>query len=244
LIVRKVVINDNNGTSTAQNFSFIVNQGTTTTFYENEEAPLRGQNTLSVDSGVYTVTETPADGYSTTYENCSEVSIPAGSSSVCIITNNDNAPVVVTSNEPVQGQTGGGNILPGGSNGGNTGGGNNNPGAVLGAATDTGPACTAVVTEYMRIGQANNPAQVMKLQTFLNSQNLGITLVVNGIFDVQTEAAVKAFQLKYADDILLPWVRIGRLSSKNVATGYVYKTTLRWINHLACMNNPLPPVSL
>jgi peptidoglycan hydrolase-like protein with peptidoglycan-binding domain len=178
--------------------------------------------------GKYSILETPAAGYTTTYENCSGVSVLAGSSTVCTITNNDIAPAV-TEPQVVNGPTGGGNIVGGGQ--------------VLGASTDDGNSCSVLLTDYMRYGQKNNSVQVTKLQTFLNSQNLGITLVVNGIFDRATENAVKAFQLKYAEEILAPWVKAGKIKNK-VATGYVYKTTLRWINHLNCSKNPLPPISL
>ena len=42
---------------------------------------------MTVDAGTYSVVETDADGYSATYENCSELQIPNGGSATCTITN-------------------------------------------------------------------------------------------------------------------------------------------------------------
>lgn len=121
----------------------------------------------------------------------------------------------------------------GGNGGGNgpivgTFGGGNGPimGSVLGASTSNiGSSCTPVITTFMRMGKNNDPEQVKVLQNFLN-KDLGISLEVNGIFDTATDAAVKQFQLKYSKDILSPW-------GISQATGYVYKTTSRWINMLS-----------
>lgn len=143
------------------------------------------------------------------------------------------------------GYGGGGGSGGGSSSGGSTGGGSVLPtrGSVLGASTDTGTstvnnqACTILLTKFMRRGQKNDTEEVKKLQTFLNSQNLGITLPVTGFFGAQTESAVKLLQNKHAADVLTPW-------GLTAPTGHVYKTTLRWINHLQCMKAPLPPLSL
>jgi hypothetical protein len=135
------------------------------------------------------------------------------------------------------------------------------PPAVLGAATSTdegsgtgsttpevlppppAPSCTAngeYITEYMGKGKKNNPEQVKKLQEFLNMHmNAGLT--VNGEYDNATFEAVKAFQLKHAEEVLGPWVK-GKFMSSIFATGYVYKTTKRWINMIMCseLNLPVP----
>lgn len=86
LIVKKVVINDNGGKATADNFSFKVNGGTATAFEAD------GQNDLTVDAGTYNVVEPTAAGYGTTYDNCSDVVIDNGGTATCTITNNDVAP--------------------------------------------------------------------------------------------------------------------------------------------------------
>ncbi len=111
-------------------------------------------------------------------------------------------------------------------------------GDVLGVATldDT---CSALITTYMHIGRTNDIEEVKKLQNFLNSE-LGLSLEVNGIFGEETENAVNAFQLKYKNEVLKPWSSFGL--PENTPTGYVFKTTQRWINmvHCASLNIPMP----
>lgn len=86
LIVKKIVVNDNGGTLEADDFSFQVNGGSVTSFESD------GQNDLTVDAGTYTVTEPAVSGYTTTYDNCTDVVVPNGGSATCTVTNNDNAP--------------------------------------------------------------------------------------------------------------------------------------------------------
>lgn len=88
LIVRKVVVNDNGGDATADDFTFQVNNGSAVPFEAD------GENQLAVDAGSYTVTEPSVTGYSTTYDNCSLVTVANGGSSICTITNDDNAPAL------------------------------------------------------------------------------------------------------------------------------------------------------
>lgn len=82
----------------------------------------------------------------------------------------------------------------------------------------------------MQFGANNNGAQVALLQAFLkNSQ--GFDVNVTGLFDAQTLAAVRAFQTKYLADTMGPW-------GANQSSGYVYITTTKKINEIAC-NSPL-----
>ena len=83
LIVKKIVINDNGGTKTAADFSFKVNGGSATAFEAD------GQNDLTVNAGNYSVTEPAAAGYTTTYDNCNELTLANGATATCTITNND-----------------------------------------------------------------------------------------------------------------------------------------------------------
>ena len=95
--------------------------------------------------------------------------------------------------------------------------------------------CEALLTDYMRMGWSNSPVQMTLLKTFLNS-NLGTNLSTGDPdFDLATFDAVFEFQTKYFDEVLAPW-------EINEATGFVYKTTLRWINMLHCstLNLPIP----
>ncbi|MDP2950867.1 MAG: DUF5011 domain-containing protein, partial [bacterium] len=85
--------------------------------------------------------------------------------------------------------------------------------------------------EYLKIGQANNPVEVRKLQTFLNLFN-GANLPVDGFFDQATFRAVEKFQAEYQHDVLLPWGGID-------PTGYVYITTKKKVNELYCQR-PFP----
>jgi hypothetical protein len=99
LIVRKVVTNDNGGTRTAEDFSFKVNDGSATTFDETEDPddndPLTGENILRVDAGTYEVTESAVTGYTTTYDNCTDVEVNNGETEICTITNDDIAPTLI-----------------------------------------------------------------------------------------------------------------------------------------------------
>ena len=83
LIVKKVVINDNGGTATPNNFSFQVNNGAITGFN------LSGENDLTVDAGTYNVTELASNGYAASFDNCSNVIITNGGTATCTVTNND-----------------------------------------------------------------------------------------------------------------------------------------------------------
>lgn len=87
-----------------------------------------------------------------------------------------------------------------------------------------------MITTYMKFGANNNTIEVTKLQNFLkNIEKLDVD--VNGIFDRKTEKAVIAFQNKYSSTIMGPW-------STNQGTGFVYITTQKQINKIAC-NLPL-----
>lgn len=83
LIVSKVVINDNGGGLEPNDFSFRVNNGSPISFESD------GQNTLTVDAGTYHIIEPAVTGYSTSYNNCSNVVIPNGDIQICTITNDD-----------------------------------------------------------------------------------------------------------------------------------------------------------
>jgi hypothetical protein len=140
--------------------------------------------------------------------------------------------------------TGGGNTDTGNTNtnsggglsgGGSMGGGGSLGGQVLGASTDM---CgTPLLKTYLRMGKQNDSGEVALLQIFLNKE-LGLTLPVTGEFGADTRLAVEQFQVKYADEVLAPWVPFGLTS--NTPTGYVYKTTQRMINKLHCASLEIP----
>ncbi len=85
--------------------------------------------------------------------------------------------------------------------------------------------CPLLKVAVMERGWNNDHVQVVKLQSFLKSQELDVT--VNGIYDQKTEDAVKAFQTQYASTIMAPW-------GATEASGIVYITTVKKINEMAC----------
>lgn len=107
----------------------------------------------------------------------------------------------------------------------NGGGSSRNSRSSASVATIATSSCP-LITDYLKLDGANDPLQVTKLQIFLNSSE-GAGLKVTGIFDTETEGAVMSFQKKYMTDILGPW-------DATRATGFVYITTMKKINALAC----------
>jgi uncharacterized repeat protein (TIGR01451 family) len=83
LIVKKVVVNDDGGTAKVQDFSFQVNGGAAQPFEAD------GQNDLAVTPGTFEVVEPAVNGYTTTYQGCSNIVIPSGGTATCTVTNND-----------------------------------------------------------------------------------------------------------------------------------------------------------
>jgi len=120
-------------------------------------------------------------------------------------------------------------------------------GRVLGAAVERGKetgTCSFYLLKYIKLGADNDPFEVKKLQLFLNwYQNAN--LEVTGIYDQSTYEAVKEFQLACSDEILQPWVEAGFLANSSIPTGYVYRTTQRWINLIVCppLGLPMPDLS-
>ena len=88
--------------------------------------------------------------------------------------------------------------------------------------------CRAHITQYLKKDANNDPVEVSKLQSFLVDQESFTSVQVTGIFDSATDAAVRAFQEKYAKTVLGPW-------AVQKGTGYVYRTTTKRINDLYCV---------
>jgi peptidoglycan hydrolase-like protein with peptidoglycan-binding domain len=80
----------------------------------------------------------------------------------------------------------------------------------------------------------NDVAEVKKLQQFLNDE-IGSKLPITGYFGPLTNAAVKKFQSMHSGEVLMPW-------NLDTPTGFVFKTTKRWINlrHCSSLNIPMP----
>jgi len=126
----------------------------------------------------------------------------------------------------------------GGGGGGGGGGGSYTPPATT-TATTTPWQCGPLLNQYLHIGRANNPIQMMLLKIFLNWE-LGIHLdATDTLFDLETFSAVEEFQAKYRTEVLLPWVPFGH---NDKPSGWVYKTTQWKINSIFCptLNVPFP----
>ncbi len=85
------------------------------------------------------------------------------------------------------------------------------------------------INSYIKIEAKNDVNEIVKLQTFLKN-NEKMNVDVNGIYDIKTIEAVKAFQTKYANDILTPW-------GMKSPSGNVFYTTKKKINELICNKN-------
>ncbi len=115
-------------------------------------------------------------------------------------------------------------------------------GSVLGASTSTpqvlGVTCGLYMDQHLKrsLPNKNNPDQVKRLQAFLVKWGYG-TLPQTGFFGPLTEAAVKAFQAKYNNEILKPW----GISSP---TGLAYLTTIRELNLIECPDLMIPVPTL
>lgn len=91
ITVIKNVVNDNGGAKTYADFSFDVNNQN---YSFNETTSPDGARTISLPVGTYSVTEPEANtmGYSTSYDNCANITVVANQTATCTITNDDNAP--------------------------------------------------------------------------------------------------------------------------------------------------------
>src|SRR5206468_6036552 len=96
LIIKKLVVNTNGGTMRATDFSFSVNGGAATAFFQDGIDALKGLNTLDVPAGAFSVVEnaTPIAGYTTTCSGCSGT-IRNDETRTCTITNTNQAPHLI-----------------------------------------------------------------------------------------------------------------------------------------------------
>lgn len=100
------------------------------------------------------------------------------------------------------------------------------------------PAGCRLLYDYMRKDLNNNPTEVTKLQTFLRDIEGYTNLSITGVYDDATVAAVNAFQVRYGNDILVPWGY-----SANAPTGYEYILTQKKVNEIYCnLAFPLTPL--
>ncbi len=127
----------------------------------------------------------------------------------------DTVPVVTPPTTPAQ--TPGGNTSSGS---GSSSGGHSGRSVLL--LNNTCP----LFNSYLKFGSNNPVSEVTKLQSFLKNVE-GLNVDINGIFDTKTVEAVKAFQTKYANEVMTPW-------GMTVPTGNVYITTKQKIDEISC----------
>ncbi len=138
---------------------------------------------------------------------------------------------------------GGGNNDDNGSSGGGGGGRRRRPPAVVTPLAPTViaaapvPHCPIYLTKFIRLGRANDPLEVLKLQYFLRDRQGFANVLLSGVYDLTTYEAVKVFQVRYGKDILKPW-------GIDYPTGYVYITTTLAINNLYCERDPATTLDL
>ncbi len=91
--------------------------------------------------------------------------------------------------------------------------------------------CKPYLTKFIRFGENNDPAEVRKLQSFLN-QYENEQLIADGVYKPVDVDAVMRFQVKHKE-ILAFW-------NSTKPTGYVYIATQKSVNQIVCSrNNPL-----
>jgi hypothetical protein len=100
------------------------------------------------------------------------------------------------------------------------------PLAILAIADLASSTTCPYINTFITVNGTNDAVEVARLQSFLNTSE-GASLAVTGIYDVATQGAVSAFQLKHSADILAPW-------NTTAASNNVYLTTKKKINELVC----------
>ncbi|MBU6231199.1 MAG: peptidoglycan-binding protein [Patescibacteria group bacterium] len=162
------------------------------------------------------VTSSPTTGGSSTNGAVTSSPTTGGSSTNGAVTGSAPAPAPAPS--PAQTSSSGSSVY--GMSGGYS--------SFLLAPASTGYSTTScpLITSFMKKGAANDRSQVVKLQAFLkDAEHLNVQ--VTGIFDQQTENAVKAFQRANLTAVMGPW-------SATRPSGIVYITTAKKINQIAC----------
>ncbi len=101
-----------------------------------------------------------------------------------------------------------------------------------GNTTQYGANCSQYLTSFIKPGARNDAEQVKRLQYVLGTLE-HLTVGTAGVYDAQTIAATKVFQLRYANRILAPW-------GLSQPTGNVFLTTRRVVNEIYCNGKPFP----
>jgi hypothetical protein len=114
LRVTKVLTKDNGGTGAVTDFSFDVSGSVANDVAFEADAT----NEFTVPVGSYTITENSATGFTTTYANnknantnCTNLAVTVGATTICTITNDDDAPSLTLVKEVINDN--GGTAVPG-----------------------------------------------------------------------------------------------------------------------------------
>ncbi|GAB3754995.1 galactose oxidase-like domain-containing protein [Lysobacter olei] len=83
LTINKVVVNNDGGQETAEDFAFSINGGAPAAFETD------GNNVVNLAPGTYTVSEPAVAGYAASFQGCDSITLAAGESATCTITNDD-----------------------------------------------------------------------------------------------------------------------------------------------------------
>lgn len=187
----------------------------------NSGAPASSKTEVSA-SPISTGTITSATSYSAP-ANTGTVTSAAPASTNTVVSTSPANTGTVTSVGSAPSSNSGSNVVSGGSS-------TSSSGSRSSGSRYSGYIGCPLITTYMKYGANNNVTEVTKLQNFLkNVEKLDVD--VNGKFDRKTENAVIAFQNKYSTTTMGPW-------GHTQGTGYVYITTQKQINKIAC-NLPL-----
>jgi len=95
----------------------------------------------------------------------------------------------------------------------------------------TCPACNPFKS-FIKLGGNNDPAEVMKLERFLNEHE-GEKLEIDGVYELEDFQAVARFQKKHYNAVLDPW-------GIKDPTGYFYITTRKKANEIECPTMSFP----
>lgn len=89
--------------------------------------------------------------------------------------------------------------------------------------------CIPYLRDFIKQGTPNDSLEVLKLQSFLKTVEGYDAVPLSGEYGAATEAAVRDFQIEYADEVLTPWGY-----AADAPTGHVYITTRNKINEILC----------
>jgi hypothetical protein len=178
--------------------------------------------------------ETPSPSHAPSITDRGNGGVVSGRGSAPSITDQGNGGVVSGGSAPSVTDQGNGGVVgssnptPSTGDNGTSSGGSSRSGGRSGTrrsiAIYTNPATCSYLNDYLSIDSNNTEMEVIKLQAFLLNTE-GLNVDINGKFDQKTFNAVKAFQKKYASEILSPW-------GSSIPTGKVFYTTKKKINEI------------